>query len=44
MKEVLLALRKAGLTAKPSKCEWGKSHLDYLGHRVGSGQVAVPES
>ncbi len=44
VKEVLLALRKAGLTAKPFKCERGKSHLDYLGHRVGSGQVAVPES
>ena len=43
VREVLTALRQAGLTAKPSKCEWGKSHLDYLGHRVGSGKVAVPK-
>ncbi len=30
VKQVLLALKKAGLMAKPSKCGWGKSHLDYL--------------
>ena len=35
---VLLALREAGLTAKPAKCQWG---LDYLGHRVGCGKVAM---
>ncbi len=40
---VLEALRKSGLTAKPSKCQWGCRHLDYLGHRVGGGKVAVPE-
>ncbi len=40
---VLEALRKSGLTAKPSKCQWGRRHLDYLGHRVGGGKVAVPE-
>ena len=41
--KVLMALRLAGLTAKPSKCEWGRQYLDYLGRRVGSGKVAVPE-
>ena len=40
IKQVLEALRQAGLTAKPTKCQ---CHLDYLGHRVGSGKVAVPE-
>ena len=32
-----------GLTAKPSKLQWGRHHLDYLGHRVGCGKVAVSE-
>ena len=41
VRKVLTALREAGLTAKPSKYEWGRSHLDYLDHRPGSGKVAV---
>ena len=44
VKTVLLALRQAGLTAKPSKCEWGREYLTYLGHRIGRGKVAVPEA
>ena len=43
VRKVLTALRQAGLTAKPSKCEWGIGHFDYLGHRVGSDKVAVPK-
>jgi len=43
VRKVLTALRQAGLTAKPSKCKWEKSHLDYIGHRVGSRKFAVPE-
>ena len=43
LKHVLEALKKAGLTAKPEKCQWGRRHLDYLGHRVGCGKVAVTE-
>ncbi len=38
------ALQQAGLTAKPSKCLWAKSKLEYLGHLVGNGQVEVPEA
>ncbi len=30
------------LTAKPQKCDFGKSHIEYLGHTIGSGTVAVP--
>ena len=41
---VLEALRQAGLTAKPSKCHWGVSKLEYLGHVVGEGKVEVPET
>lgn len=41
---VLEALRLNGLTAKPQKCQWGASKLEYLGHVVGEGQVSVPEA
>ena len=37
------ALREASLTAKPTKFEWGRLHLEYLGHRVGNGQFTVPK-
>ncbi len=43
LRKVLVALRKAGLTARPEKCEWGRKFLTYLGHRIGGGRVAVPE-
>ncbi|KAJ1199297.1 hypothetical protein NDU88_003134 [Pleurodeles waltl] len=37
---VLEALQKAGLTIKASKCQIGQGSVVYLGHQVGSGQVA----
>jgi len=37
----LTALQHAGLTAKPTKGQWGRLHLYYLGHIVGCGKVAV---
>ncbi|KAJ1217927.1 hypothetical protein NDU88_005514 [Pleurodeles waltl] len=37
---VLEALQKAGLTIKASKCQIGQDSVVYLGHQVGSGQVA----
>ena len=43
MKGVLGALKEAGLTANPAKCEWGGRHMLYLGHIVGSGTLAVPD-
>ena len=39
---VLDALRKYGLTIKEAKCEWGKVKLEYLGHVIGGGELAVP--
>ena len=36
---VLQRLRKAGLTAKPSKCLLGFSEVEFLGHRIGSGKL-----
>ena len=41
---VLLALREHGLTAKPSKCQWGSQSFIYLGHEVGRGKVSVLEA
>ena len=42
IRRVLQALRRAGLTAKPSKCDWGRRSITYLGHILGSGQLSVP--
>ena len=39
---VLGALRRYGLTIKEKKCEWGKVRLEYLGHVIGGGELAVP--
>ena len=39
---VLECLRKYGLTIKEAKCEWGKVKLEYLGHVIGGGELAVP--
>ena len=44
IKKVLISLRRTGLTAKPSKCEWGATTLTYLGHIVGEGMVSIPEA
>ena len=41
---VLETLRKAGAMVKPSKCQWGASKLQYLGHVIGEGTVEVPEA
>ena len=40
---VMERMKEAGLTAKVAKCEWAKTQLVYLGHRIGHGRVAVPE-
>ena len=44
METVLQKLGEAKLTAKLSKCEWGKRYVQYLGHLVGEGCVSVPEA
>ena len=43
LRRVLGALSDKGLSIKLSKCAFGKTQLEYLGHVVGKGQVAVPE-
>jgi len=32
-------LKKHGLTVRPSKCSLGFSEIDFLGHRIGCGQI-----
>ncbi len=44
LKEVLGCLKNAGLTAKSSKCEFGKRKLSLLGHEIGDGGLSVPEA
>ena len=36
------ALQKHSLTVKESKCEFGKCQVEYLGHLIGNGVLAVP--
>ena len=43
LRKVLNALRRVGLHANPSKCEWGGAFVNYLGHVVVSGVLAVPK-
>ena len=43
IKLVLSVLKEAGLTAKPSKCQWARKHLIYSGNRIGGGQLIVTE-
>ena len=42
LRSVLVALRENGLTVKVEKCEFGKSQVEYLGHIIGNGVLAVP--
>ena len=39
---VLQTLRGAGITARPGKCSFGFRYLEYLGHIIGDGKIAVP--
>ena len=41
--KVFEALRDHGLTLNEGKCLFGMEQLEYLGHLIGKGQVAVPE-
>ena len=42
LRRVLGALRKFGLTIKEEKCQFGREKVEYLGHVIGGGQLAVP--
>ena len=40
---VLGKWREAGVMANPTKCKWGGKRMEFLGHLVGEGTMAVPE-
>ena len=40
---VLGRLKRAGLTANTSKCRWGQTKCEFLGHIVGEGKVSPAE-
>ena len=42
LRHILQRLKSNGLTAKPTKCQFGMAQCSYLGHRVGSG-IILPE-
>ena len=42
LRQVLEAFRLHGLTVKLDKCSFGRRRLEYLGHMIGDGQLAVP--
>ena len=44
VRSVLQRLREAGLTAKPSKCQFGMAQCVYLGHIVDNGMVQPERS
>jgi len=41
LREVLLLLKKAGVSLKPSKCHLFQQEVEYLGHVVRPGQLLV---
>jgi len=44
LQEVLSILRQHGLTASPEKANFCKSHLDFLGHKIGEGKISPQEA
>ena len=44
LRTIFRKLKKAGLTAKPQKCQFAMAQCVYLGHVVGRGRVGVEES
>ena len=43
IREVYKHLMSAGITVKPSKCCLGYSRIDFVGHKVGDGQLTTQD-
>ena len=43
LEELLRRLRKAGLTAKPSKCVFGAESIEFLRHYIGRDWITINE-
>ena len=39
---VLQSLHRAGLTANPTKCRWGGRTIEFLGYKIGTGNMTIP--
>jgi hypothetical protein len=44
VKEVLQRLQEYGLELKPTKCEFHKTEVEFLGHMVGINGVRISET
>ncbi len=44
LRKLFEVLRQAGLTCKKAKCSFGKRSLEFLGHKIGDGEICVPEA
>ena len=42
LRQVMQELSRYGMTVKESKCAFGMRKVEYLGHVIGDGQLAVP--
>lgn len=40
LRQLFARIEAAGLTIRPSKCEFGAERIDFLGHRIGDGKLA----
>ena len=43
IQRVLKALQSSGLTANPINCRWGGKAINFLGHWIGAGHMAIPK-
>ena len=43
LRQVVQELSKSGMMVKESKCRFGMKKIEYLGHVIGGGELAVPE-
>ncbi len=42
IRKVLEAIQRSGLRLRKDKCVWGKRQVEFLGHVVGNGVLAIP--
>ena len=43
LEELFRQLKAANLVARPTNCELGATHVDFLGHRIGRGTVELED-
>jgi hypothetical protein len=43
LRELFERIRKAGMTIRPTKCEIGFQNLDFVGHKIGKGEIGLKE-